>query len=141
MFILRTRPVTHHNIKHVLGHCVGVDLAVVITILRCVVAGEPADGIAALSTPPSIVGLLQDEDSCALGQRKFIGLLGLIVILDHSRSDGLCGIWGSRRDMVGLSTCREGEQLGSVFDPEPFFTFFLMLHRNRKSKYSRSVLG
>lgn len=39
------------------------------------------------------------------------------------------GSGGKRRDMVGLSIWREGEQLGSVFEPEPFFTFFLMLQK------------
>lgn len=62
-------PRTHHNVEHILRHGIGVDLSIVITIFRCVVAGEPADGVAALAAPPPVVGLLQDEDPGALGQR------------------------------------------------------------------------
>jgi len=38
------------------------------------------------------------------------------------------GSAGTRCPIVGDSTALEGELLeGSVFDPEPFFTFFLIL--------------
>lgn len=41
------------------------------------------------------------------------------------------GSGGKRRDIVGLSICLEGEQFGKVFEPEPFFTFFLMLQESK----------
>jgi hypothetical protein len=51
------------------------------------------------------------------------------------------GSAGSRRPIVGDSTALEGELLeGSVFEPEPFFTFFFILqHMNNFSKLKLSV--
>lgn len=55
----------------------------------CREASSPASMSLILSPPPAIVALLENEDPGALGKREFVGLLGLVVVLDDGGADSL----------------------------------------------------
>lgn len=49
-----------------------------------------------LSPPPAVVALLQYQDPGPLGEGQLVGLLRLVVVLDHGRAQRLGGLHAAR---------------------------------------------
>lgn len=49
-----------------------------------------------LPPPPAVVALLEDEYARALGERELVGLLRLVVVLDHGRAQRLGRLHAAR---------------------------------------------